>query len=118
MKIKPRFSLALLLLFCTVVACSIAGVVWLQTNTIIRSPVSGTLVARDGERYPTNRWFHLPLFDASVFYDDDFTPRTGTTVLETRQGKFSATVSLWRYAGSSAESFRVELLVQMGEPIK
>ncbi len=118
MRTKPRFSLAVLLLICMGVAGSIAGVIWLRTNTIIRSPVSGTLVARDGERYPTNRWFRLPLFDASVFYEDDFSPRTGTTVLETRQGKLAATVSLLRYEGSSAESFRVELLVQVGDPVE
>lgn len=109
MRFKPRFSVALLLLLCSAAACAIAGVVWLRTNTIIRSGVSGTLVGRDGERYPTNRWFHLRVFDPLVFYDDSVPLGSAGndtalidgmrrfSVLETKQGTFRANVDLWRY---------------------
>lgn len=119
MSFKPRYSLALLLMLCTVVACSIAGIVWLRCNTIIRSEVSGTLIARNGERYPTNRWFRLPLLNPSVFYDEGI-PAKGMSdfsVLETAQGKFRADVELWSYEGSDVDDFRAELGVKLGDRI-
>ena len=121
MKLKPRFSIAFLLLLCTVIACSIAGVVWLRSNIIIRSEVPGTLVARDGERYPINSWFHLTKYNPSVFCDDDFTIGDGMkpfSVLETNQGKYRAKIENLSYGGSSDNDFRVELLIKLGERIE
>jgi hypothetical protein len=121
MKFTPRFSIAFLLLLCTVIACSIAFVVWMRSNIIIRSEVPGTLVARDGERYPINSWFHLAKYDPFVFDDAPLTLGDGLrpfSVLETNQGKFKAKVQNLSYEGSGDYDFRVELLVKQGERIE
>ena len=130
MKLKPRFSLAFILLFCAGVACAIAAVAWLRTNTIILSEISGTLIARNGERYPTNRWFHQALFDPSIFQDDSFPLSSAAnsqpasdgmrqfSVLETNQGKFRANVEIWKYEGSGNDMFRVELKATLSEKVE
>lgn len=121
MKVTPRFSIAFLLLLCTAVACSIACVFWMRSNIIIRSDVPGTLVARDGERYPINNWFHLSKYDPFVFDDDPITLGDGLrpfSVLETNQGKFRAKIQNLSYEGSGDNDFRVELLVKQEERIE
>jgi hypothetical protein len=123
MKLKPRFSLTALLLLFAVVACLISASLWLRTNVIIRSGIPGTLVARNGVRYPTNRWFRMPIYDSWMFEAHTGQTNAGVfdppriegmndyPILETKNGKFLAIVSLWSYKGSGNDDFRVELLV-------
>ena len=83
MRLKPRFSIFALLLLCVVVACLIAGVSWFRSNAIIRSGISDTLVARNGERYPINRWFYMPWYDSTVF--ETHSGKTGPDLYDLRR---------------------------------
>lgn len=131
MGLKPRFGLKTLFLVCTIVACTIGGVLWGRTNTLIRSGLPGTIIARDGTAFPVNRWFRLPTFNQDLF--ETHNPQAGDDgtyqvrrvdgwadypTLETKWGNFKAIVETWDYGGSGPEDFRVELLVRPGKRIE
>lgn len=129
-KIRPKFRLTTLFILCACFACGIASVVWLRNNAIIRSEAPGTLVARNDLRFPTNRWFRMEAFNPTVFetHRHDALPNVYNSphiegmrdypLLETDEGMYRVDVDVWRYEGSGPHDFRVELTVQLGDPIE
>ena len=119
MKLFPKFSLRQLLLLVTIIACSIPFVFWLRSNTILRSAIPGYLIARNGERYPLNRWFKLAEFDPTDFYGDKtFHTINEFLIVDTSYGKLRATADLWRLDLYNEREFVLELLIQVGERIE